>query len=204
MRSINHLDCIAAIVVPPLFSHFYYMTHKDNLESILRLGILSHAEVAHRRLARVDISDPGVQRWRCWREPVFGRAIHAYVPLYLNPRNPMLYALRDRQRDLVILAVAPAVLDSADRVFTDGNAACRATLFSADDSVLDDSLEVLRAEWWSSYAQGKRRRCAEVLIHDRVAPAHIVRLLCSDRAVAGRLARQYDVPVAMGRGLFFS
>ncbi len=82
------------------------MAHYENLGSILERGILSHALVAQAGLAHVDISLPGAQQWRARPEPVFGCAIHAYVPLYFNPRNPMLYLRRHQQHELVVLCVA--------------------------------------------------------------------------------------------------
>ena len=82
-------------------------------------------------MQHVDISEPGAQQWRVLPEPVFGATIHAYVPLYFNPRNPMLFVRRHQQHVLVVLRVSlNAVKTAGQALFTDGNAACRSTRFS--------------------------------------------------------------------------
>ena len=83
-----------------LFHELYYMAHHENLGSIAERGILSHSLVGLAGVEHVDISEPGAQQWRALPEPVFGASIHAYVPLYFNPRNPMLYSRLRQQRVL--------------------------------------------------------------------------------------------------------
>lgn len=60
----------------------YHMTHKSNLENILRNGLLSHTKAYSKGLTKTDISDERVNRRRS--------TVHNYVPFYFNPKNPMV------------------------------------------------------------------------------------------------------------------
>lgn len=186
-----------------VFRFFHYLVHVQNIESILSRGILSHTEVKHRAIDAADISDSDVQRWRKRTEPVYGRSIHDYVPLYLNPRNPMLYRRRELQRDLLILVVSRSVLRDSEHLFSDGNSASRATRFSGCASVLNGSAEVLTAPGWAQFEDGKRRRCAEVLVHRRVDPRHILRVVCSNNQRARQLKLDHGLDLVVDTSFYF-
>lgn len=187
-----------------LFQELYYMTHYENLGSILERGIFSHSLVQQIGLDHVDISLPGAQQWRALPEPVFGRAIHAYVPLYFNPRNPMLYVRREWQNELVILRVSTEAVDQATQaLFTDGNAACRETQFSPSFEVVKPAAPVLEAGYWSGFPQGRRMRCAEALVLDRVAPNFIEGVACNNLELARHLQQHYRQTFVVDRSLFF-
>jgi hypothetical protein len=187
-----------------LFQKLYYMAHYENLGSILERGILSHALVAQAGLVHVDISQPGAQQWRARPEPVSGYAIPAYVPLYFNPRNPMLYVRRHQQHELVLLCVsANAVKTAGQALFTDGNAACRDTRFSTGFDVVKLSEPVLEAAYWSNFPDGRRQRCAEALVLDRVAPHFIDGVVCNNLRLARHLKQQHGLAVGVDGSLFF-
>ena len=186
-----------------LFDDLYYIVHRCNLGSILARGILSYNEVVRQGIGRVDISDPGAQPWRSRCEPVFGHSIHDYVPLYLNPRNPMLFKRQRLQADLVILAVSTDALRGAVRLFSDGNAASRCTRFSTDSSILRTALDVLQADRWCAFEDGGRRRCAEALVFRQVPTTHIRKVLCHSAAGAKAVQREHDFPAAVDQDFFF-
>ena len=187
-----------------LFEELYYMTHYQNVGSILERGILSHSQVEQLGLQRVDISDPGVQRWRALPEPVFGRPIHAYAPLYFNPRNPMLFARRAMQRNLVLLRVsADAVHTASQALFTDGNAACRYTQFSTCFDVVRSAWPVLEAAYWNGFSDGTRMRCAEALVLDSVAPHFILGAACNNPALARHLQLKHGLEARVDGSFFF-
>lgn len=187
-----------------LFQELYYMVHTGNVRSIAERGILSHRGVRQNGLECVDISDPGAQRWRSLPEPVFGRPVHAYVPLYFNPRNPMLFVRRHLQHALAILCLSPAVLESAGRVlYTDGNAASRSTQFSTDSALVETVRPVLESNYWADFNDGRRMRCAEALVLDRIEPHFIQRVACNNLAHAHALEWACDLPVEIDKSLFF-
>ena len=139
----------------------WHITHKANINSILKDGILNHYDAYKINVNPIDISDPDAQRWReCW-ENRYHRKIHDYAPLYINPRNPMLYVRKHLQVNLCLVEVSLAVLTENEYLITDGNAASRDTQFYQSESSL--SLlpwDVLRASYWTEFPDGKRKRCA--------------------------------------------
>ena len=137
-------------------------------------------------------------------EPVFGCAIHAYVPLYFNPRNPMLFVRREQQHELVVLRVsAQAVKSAGQALFTDGNAASRATRSSTGFEVVKSATPVLEAAYWGDFLDGRRMRCAEALVLDRVAPHFIEGVACNNSGLAQHLHKQCGLQVEVDRSLFF-
>lgn len=185
------------------FDCLYHMTHIQNLSSILASGILSNAEIKRRRVSIADISDSSVQARRDEIEPIYDRSIHEYVPFYLNPKNPMLYRRKEMQNEIVIIAVSTSVLSSNCHVFTDGNAAANATLFSDDESVINNSKDVLCAQYWTDYDDGKRRRCAEVLVYPSVGVKYIERIACNNEATRARVASITNIQSTIEKGLYF-
>lgn len=156
----------------------WHMTHRENVDSIIENGILSNS-VAYGRVRPKDISDHEVQRWRERVDPFFNKKIHEYVPLYINPRNPMLFRKRDIQDNLCLIEVSLAVLSMHTFIYTDGNAASKETLFYDDISRIDEiPWEVLHSAYWSNYADGKRKRCAEVLIYPVIESEYIKKIHC--------------------------
>lgn len=187
-----------------LYSEFYYMAHYRNLPSILEHGILSHDMVERCGISRMDISDPGAQRWRALPEPVFGRTIHSYVPLYFTPRNPMLYKRRALQNQLVILSISAHTIKSGgDVLFTDGNAASRSTVFSRTMDIVGKAAPVLESVYWHHFDDGSRLRCAEALVHRQIPTHWIARVACNDHLLAKKIRHHLGVDAVVDRALFF-
>lgn len=185
---------------------FWHMTHADNLAGILGEGILSHS--AAWQLRRVtDISDASVQKRRARSEPVYGRSLHDYAPLYVNARNPMLYRRKEIQDQICLIEVSIDVLrNSTDRavVFTDGNAAADLTGFYS--RLTDLKLlpwDVLCADYWTDFADGKRKRCAEVLVHPSVGPAYLGSVHCCSGSLVDRFGAE-GINVVYDQSPFFS
>jgi len=191
-----------------LWTHFYHITHNRNLEGIRRHGILAWSRAHSEGFIDTDISDPSVQQRRNRPEPVFKQSIHDYAPLYLNPKNPMLYVRKHLQHEIVILFISPTVLDNGQHVFTDGNAAAGATQFSRNRSVVAESETVLLAPRWVNSPMGNAgdalkflctktsrratlsRRCAttkhyvSVLPHNVHSPSLLMQASSSERSSA--------------------
>jgi hypothetical protein len=186
-----------------LFTELYYISHINNIPSIVANGILSRRLIQQRNIRPVDISDAEVQRWRDLTEPVYGRPIHEYVPLYFNPLNAMLYKRKDFRNSLTILCFERDHLAQYDHVFTDGNAASTTTRFSRDFSVVEESSEALAAHQWSELTDGKRRRCAEMLVYRRIPPRLISKAYCFGDPPRAQLADALQSDVIVDRGMFY-
>jgi len=154
----------------------WHMTHLDNIASIARSGIVSHNK-AHSLYNPNDISNQSVQNYRSNIEPIFHRSLHDYAPTYFNIRNPMLYTKREINPQLCLIEICPSVIGCNQSVFSDGNAAAKQTLFYGDAATLDElPWEVIRANYWNDFEDGKRKRCSEVLIYPSIGVEFIRRV----------------------------
>jgi hypothetical protein len=181
----------------------HYLVHHRNLGSILEHGILPYSAVRARGLGFTDLSDAEVQKHRERRDPIIGVSIHEYVPLYLNPKNAMLYVRREQRDEILILRVSPSVTNKARVLYTDGNAASRATKFSLVDDVVRPSLPVLRSDRWTSFVDGRRRRMAEVLIHGEIQPQKILGAICSTPATAAWIRKTHNIYAVCDPRIYF-
>lgn len=164
--------------------YLYHMTHKDNLQNILQNGLKSHNEARTNGLTRVDIADNQVNDRRSKREPIYNRSIHDYVPLYFNPKNPMLFRRRDIQNDIVILAINRNILYQENIIFTDGNAATNATSFYNNPEELNKlNWSCINAEYWNDIVDGKRLKCSEVLIYPNIPTSAIQKIFCNNEQI---------------------
>lgn len=161
-------------------NYLYHMTHIDNLASIVDNGLLSHNEAHRQGLIESDISDPKVQNIRARTvDPFYKRALHEYVPLYFTPTNPMLYRNQERQEDIVILGLDPQLLYETNVIFTNGNAAATRTNFYKDIQMLSKlPWDSIRARSWIDIEDGKRIKCAEILVYPKIEPNWIQRVFC--------------------------
>lgn len=113
----------------------YYLTHIENISSILQRGILSHRRVSklQARTSCMDISNQEVQERR--DRKVVQRVdenkkplnLHRFVNLYLNPNNAMISAIYQSRgipsKDLCVLRISKEILNRGDVILTNQNAA---------------------------------------------------------------------------------
>src|SRR5436305_1862939 len=97
----------------PEVKGLYYITHIENLPSILDRGILSHAQVEARKVPYTPIYDSQIVSRRKEKSTPAGRSLWEYANLYFQPRNPMLYRVvhEKDKRDLAIVSVSPGILE---------------------------------------------------------------------------------------------
>ena len=184
--------------------HFlYHITHINNLPSIMNRGLLSHSLAEN--LPHRDISMHDVNERRAWCETIYGRPIHDYVPLYFNPRNPMLFKRRNIQRELLILAIRREVLFAEKILVTDGNAASpRTEIFPLHDIEMIDWNGV-HTSFWPDYEDGKRKICAEVLVPDRIDSREIETISCNNPSLLKYAESRIptSTPIRINTKLFF-
>jgi hypothetical protein len=175
--------------------YLYHITSIVNLDKILKHGILSHNEAYRLGLIAEDISMKDVQERRIKLDTIHHRCLHDYASLYFCPRNAMLFKRADLQDHLAILAVEPRVIFAPLSVFTDGNAASGPTRFYNRASDLDRlAWDVLTHDYWNNYPDGKRKKCAEVLVYPKVPTRLIHKVLVSPMmgfAPVERFVKQY-------------
>ncbi len=157
--------------------HLEHITHINNMESIIKYGLLSHNRAHRNQYVKDDIADQDVNSRRAYKY-IGEIPLHDYVPLYFNSKNPMLYRRKNIQDELVILCLDKNLLLRRDIYFTDGNAASNGTLFfNSLDDIVNLDWNCIKAEYWNNYPDGKRIRCAEVLV------PHVIPYSCFKKVV---------------------
>ncbi|MBI1900605.1 MAG: DUF4433 domain-containing protein [Planctomycetia bacterium] len=168
----------------------YYITHVDNVPSMLERGILSHATIEQRKIAFTPVYDAEIVSNRREKRPFGQRSLWDYSNLYFQPRNPMLYRVicEGNKSNLAVVGVRPAALDLEGVVVSDGNAASAPTRFfpAAEGlSRIREEWQIIQREWWRADDGSKRRIMAECLVPERV-PAELIHTIF----VAGHTERE--------------
>ena len=163
------------------FQALFHITHKNNIPGILEKGILSHTKAHIGHFCKEDISNPEINKKRSRFENINNRSIHDYAPLYINPKNPMLESLCNKQNkreDLILIKISPNILVNSLVLFTDGNAAEESSNFY---NSLEDfnklNWVLLSDDYYLNQNDGKRIKCSEVLVQDNISIPYIEELL---------------------------
>ncbi len=191
---------------------FYYITHIHNLPSILREGILSHAEVERRGVEPVTVYDKGVVSWRKDKTAPDGHSLWEYANLYFNPRNPMLYRLlmEHERTEIAVLGVRKTILDTPGSFVTTGNAARSETEILPRARWRERAGEILKGvdvEYWSEADGSKRRIMAEALVPQRIPPEMIDTIYVADdetRKAVLKVVGSSGPPVVLEPRMFFA
>lgn len=187
--------------------YLYHITAIDNLSSILDIGLVSHYQAHFQQLIRKDISDPNVQLLR-YQKKLRGIPLQEYVPLYFNPKNPMLFVRKNQQSQLAILAIDPFVLTLPHTAFSDGNAACSETNFYWDfPNITKLNWTIIRKQTWHDELDGKRIKCAEVLVYNHIPVNRIWKIFCYSKItveyVKQTILKNLSIPIEVNRHLYF-
>ncbi len=187
--------------------YLYHMTDLRNLASVLQHGLLSHNEAHRRGLVSEDISNQEVNKRR-GETSIDDTPLHDYVNFYFQPKNPMLSVKRDIQSQIVFLGADPRLLLEQTTVFSDGNAAADRTTFYRGTNLLDRlPWEAINAAYWIDFADGKRIKCAEILVYPKVEVSNVLRIFCYPAArettVQLVAASGLNIPVEVARHFYF-
>lgn len=189
----------------------YYITHVENLPSILSHGILSHSVIESRGVQYKAIYDADIVSNRKLKQTPNHRSLWDFANVYFQPRNPMLYRVvheKDR-KEIVVLGVQPGVLQIPGAFITDGNAANSPTRFYEFNEGLEAISEIwdtITSEWWNSLDGSKRKIMAECLVPGSIPPEFIHTVFVADYKVADQVRTQIspkDIPVIPEPNMFF-
>ena len=179
----------------------YYITHIDNLPSILMTGILSHARIKAEGVQYTPIYNVDIVNERRKRNTPAGKSLWHYANLFFQPRNAMLDSLvnprypenHETRRNLAVLGVANTVLQEQGVFIADGLAADGQTRFYSPSEglkILQAQQHMLKSNSWISWYHSdeiKRQLMAECLVPNQVNPRHIRRFIVSDENIANLL-----------------
>lgn len=163
----------------------FYITHCDNLPSIIQRGILSHAQVEANGLSPKPVYDKNIVLRRRDRRTPDGRSLWEFANLYFQPRNPMLYRVVQEAgiRNVVVIGVDPKVMEIPGCFVSDGNAAhSLSNIWPLAEGL--QHLAALRKiwdkEWWREADGSKRQIMAELLVPDGIPPAYLQTIYTAD------------------------
>ncbi len=179
-----------------------------NVPSVLEHGILSHARAA--RLRHHSVAMQPVQDRRDVKSVPQGLKLHQYANLYFHARNPMMFKRKEEAPSLCVLRVSIDVLQLPGAVITDCNAASDYVRYLTPSlwPVLNFD-DIYAADWRHPgdllrYWLHKSRKCAEVLVPERVEPRFLIGAYVVDTEATDRLrGLGFGLPVAVNPVLFF-
>lgn len=185
-----------------------FITPIASVPSILQRGILCHRlaeKVPHESLA-----NQSVQSLRANKIVPGGSRLHDYANLYICPRNPMMYVLKDRHEETCVLRVNASVLDLPGVIVTDMNAARTYAMFRpAPEGLEIVDREMTFAISWNHQDPGEKDRrrgfkCAEVLVPKLVPPEYIAGAYVScDKSREALAAVADQLAITVNPDLFF-
>lgn len=189
----------------------YYITHINNIPSILSRGILSHEIVEKENIPFTRIYNEGIVANRRNRLTPDGRSLWSFANLYFQPRNAMLYQVVNEKglEEIAIVAVRQEILKHPDIYITTGNAA------HSDSEILPPSegrkavaemADLLNSDWWKKEDGSKRRMMAECLVPEIVPPIYIDGVYVAKHSAAQKLKAtipQAKVEIIPAPSLFF-
>lgn len=174
--------------------NLYYITHVENLPSILSMGILSHQLIEERHIDYKPIYDAQIVGNRKLKNTPNGHSLWDFANVYFQPRNPMLYRVvseKDRKH-IAVLEVQRRVLDIPGIYLTDGNAASQVTNFFDVKEGLKALARIwntVSAEWWNSVDGSKRKIMAECLVPEVIPPDFIDSVYVANHEVAAQVRK---------------
>ena len=197
-------------MTPASFQQLYYITHVDNVASILRHGILSHERIQQDNIDFVPIYDEGIVSSRGQKTTPAGKTLWEYASTYFQARNAMLFrVVREKSvDDICVLSVRPNIVNEAGVVITTGNAASNPTEFLSDGKGVKAIPRIVKKtdkEWWSAVDGSKREMMAEVLVPDSVPPDAVTGVYVGSQAAydKARRAAPAELPVINQPHMFF-
>jgi hypothetical protein len=179
----------------------YHFTHLDNLDSIVRNGLLATNNKNARSISHRNVASSSIQRRRHNMEVPCGPGgtIHDYVPFYFCTVNPMfLSVLNTRNVDqqfMVFLCIPIAVLLEEGSVFT--NASANTNIppdFYEDPAQLGelDWAAINSRKWKDGSDKERQRRMAELLIYDHVDIAEIQHIVVWNNDFGEEVKKIFD------------
>ena len=189
----------------------FYITHKDNVPSMLRHGILSHASVLEREVSYRAIYDSEIVSNRQEKLAPDGQSLWQFANVYFQARNPMMYRVAHEKgkNDLAVIGLNSSVLSLPGVFITDGNAANTGTNFYYQRegmAALTEIWDIVNGEWWNSMDGSKRKIMAECLIPSNIPPEYIHSIYVANQKIADDLRLTIGtsrVPVVPEPNLFF-
>lgn len=207
-RSTMCLHCDMNRGMDPRVTELHCIMPIENLQSVMQHGLLSYERAA--KLPHHSVALQPIQDKRDQKQVPGGRRLHQYANLYFHARNPMLFKRLGEVSHLCVLSVSVDVLQIHGVVITDQNAASDYVRFLHPSQWGVLSFDDIYAMDWRhpndpiAYFRHRSRKCAEVLVPDRIDAALITRAYVADSAVSAQLqALGCSLSIVINPVLFF-
>lgn len=191
--------------IPAAHSHrfIYHSTHINNLEHILRHGLLSHNQLQRLGLSHHTIAEDSIQQRRAQMQVPCGPGgvVHDYVPLYFTKLSPMLLKqVNAKNVDQILLlhiAFSITILDRFGLIFTDAaaNSSVPPRFFSDPADLEQLRWDAIDSPKWGSTVNGvdvKHQRMAEALAHVSLEPGDAAFMVVWNESIKEQVKAIYD------------
>ena len=191
--------------------NLYYITHIDNLPSILEHGIFSHERIEEEHIHSARIYNVDIVNRRKEKNTPAAKSLWSYANLYFQPRNPMMYRVVHEKgaKEFAVVSVTKQILQTPGVFITDGNAVNTPTRFytpSPGLKMLRQQWKVVQNEWWNTLDGSKRKIMAECLVPNSVGPEFINSVYVADEQTRARVYEKvssHSIPVIPEPKMFF-
>lgn len=191
----------------------YYITHIDNIPSILTRGILCHRRVLEEKIQYKPIYDKNIISKRENVKTSDGRTLWEFANLYFQPRNAMLYRVVNfggiGMENIAIIGLKSTILNRQDILIATGNAASNYTEILTIKKARN-YIQTIRKKadktWWAFEDGSKRELMAECLVPDSISPAYISEIYVPNDEASKKLSyplKGRDISVIVQPELFF-
>lgn len=221
----NTVNELRKSLAKALCEHFkiqslYYITPWENLQSILKNGLLCYNLVKHGNINYESFADARIQESRS-KIRIGERTANDYVPLFFSRKTPMLYRVQKEYEnagrsinEIIYICIKSEILGEEGVWFSDGNIASLKTKIFCDlDDLRKLDWEKIRASYWytttpSSYSTDEARRIkgAEVLVPERVDPCYFEKIVVYDQNMKSFLRTKFpdlQIPIEVDREYYF-
>jgi hypothetical protein len=189
----------------------YYISHIDNVPSILEHGIFSHERMLAEKIQYTKIYAEDIVANRQGIQTPDGRSLWSFANLYFQPRNPMLYRVihEKHANKVAVISVRPEILDRLDIFISTGNAAHSASeilTFGEGQKALRKIIKDTEIEYWKEADGSKRKIMAECLVPDMIPSDLIQTIYVATQTAKASLEATIpssSVPVVTEPNMFF-
>ena len=189
----------------------YYITHINNVPSILKRGVLSHELIEKENVPFTPIYDAEIVSRRHDIKTPDGRTLWSFANLYFKPRNPMLFRvlLSTDKTEVVVLGVQMSILNKPDIFISTGNAAhSLSDILPAREGkkAIPQIRKDIDKEYWTQEVGSKRKIMAECLVPGIIPPELITEIYVANQDVVDKLKavlRQSNLPIIPEPKMFF-
>jgi len=180
----------------PNIIQLYYITHIDNVASILNHGILSHQEIENQRIPYVAIYNKEIVDRRQAKITPAGKSLWEYANLYFKARNAMLYKVSIEKpiNQIVVVAVDfNSVVALSGTMISIGNAAHNLAEFipTTPRKRIGEAFTKFRGtlalDYWREDDGTKRLMMSECLVVGNVPADRITGIYATDQSAAGNV-----------------